>query len=88
MKHIFLLAASLALASTGSALAAVKVVNKDSSSHDLLVKCSSTADTSISGSSTRDIGNGPCTVSVKKTGSTATATGNETLTIQDGKISK
>lgn len=88
MKPIFLLAAAFALASTGSALAAVKVVNKDSSSHDLLVKCSSTADTSISGSSTRDIGNGPCTVSVKKTGSTATATGNETLTIQDGKISK
>lgn len=88
MKHLFLLAAGLALACTGSALAAVKVVNKDSSSHDLLVKCSSAADTSISGSSTRDIGNGPCTVSVKKTGSTATATGNEILTIQDGKISK
>lgn len=66
---------------------AVKLVNKDSASHDLTVKCSSTAQTSIGGSSTRDLGKGPCTVTVKKSGASATASGDATLVIQKGSIS-
>jgi len=70
------------------AMAGVKLVNKDGQSHDILIKCSSSADSSVGGSSTRDLGNGPCTVTVKQSGSSATASGNDTLTIKDGKISK
>lgn len=64
---------------------AVKLVNKDSQSHDLTIKCSSTAHSSIGASSTRDLGKGPCTVTVKKTGSAATS--SSTLTIKGGKVS-
>lgn len=70
------------------AMAGVKLVNKDGQSHDILIKCSSSADSSVGGSSTRDLGNGPCTVTVKQSGSSATGSGNDTLTIKDGKISK
>ncbi len=66
---------------------AVKLTNKDSSSHDITIKCSTTTQTSLSGNTTRDIGNGPCTVTVKKTNSSATASGNSTLVIKDGKVS-
>ena len=65
---------------------AVKLVNKDSQSHDLTVQCSSTAQTSIGGNSTRDLGKGPCTVTVKKSGASATASGEATLVIQKGSI--
>lgn len=66
---------------------AVKLANRDSSSHEVIVKCSSTAHTSIGASSTRDLGSGPCTVTVKKSGSSASASGSQTLTIKDGKVS-
>lgn len=65
---------------------AVKLVNKDSASHDVTIKCSSTAQSSIGGSSTRDLGKGPCTVTVKKTGSSATASGDGTLVIEKGGV--
>lgn len=71
-----------------SAFANVKLINKDSKSHDILIKCSSSADSSIGDSSTRDLGKGPCTVTVKKTGSSASGSGSDTLTIKDGKVSK
>ena len=74
------------LAATASLAFAVKLINRDSTSHDLVVKCSSTAQTSIGGSSTRDLGNGPCTVTVKETGSSATASGSQNLMIQNGSI--
>ncbi|MBM3786188.1 MAG: hypothetical protein FJW30_17655 [Acidobacteria bacterium] len=74
------------LAATASLALAVKLINRDSTSHDLVVKCSSTAQTSIGGSSTRDLGNGPCTVTVKKTGSSATASGSQNLMIQNGSV--
>jgi len=67
------------------AVAGVKLINKDSGSHDVTIKCSSTSQSSIGGNSTRDLGNGPCTVTVKKTGSSATGKGN--LVIKGGKIS-
>lgn len=66
---------------------AVKLVNKDSVSHDVTIKCSSTAQSSIGGSSTRDLGRGPCTVTVKKSGSSSTASGDATLVIERGSIS-
>ena len=74
------------LAATASLALAVKLINRDSTSHDLVVKCSSTAQTSIGGSSTRDLGNGPCTVTVKKTGASATASGSQNLMIQNGGV--
>lgn len=75
------------LALAAPAALAVKLANRDSSSHDVIVKCSSTSHSSIGASSTRDLGNGPCTVTVKKSGSSATASGSQTLTIKDGKVS-
>lgn len=77
-------AAALALAAGASAQ--IKLVNKDSKSHDLTIKCSSTAQSSIGGNSTRDIGKGPCTVTVKASGSSASASGKGELVIKDGKI--
>lgn len=74
------------LALAAPAAFAVKLANRDSSSHEVTVKCSSTSQTSIGASSTRDLGNGPCTVTVKKSGSSATASGSQTLTIKDGKV--
>jgi len=87
MKTHVLSVAILAFA-WGPALAQVKLVNKDSNSHDLVVKCTSSADTSIGGSSTRDLGKGPCTVTVKKTSSSASGSGNDTLEIKDGKVAR
>ena len=66
---------------------AVKLVNKDSVAHDVTIKCSSTAQSAIGGSSTRDLGKGPCTVTVKKSGASATASGDATLVIERGSIS-
>lgn len=84
--HSGLIAASLSatLGLAAGPVHALKLVNKDSHSHDLTVKCSSTAHTSIGAHSTRDLGKGPCTVTVKKTGSSASGSG--TLTIQGGKL--
>lgn len=85
-RSIQCLLAVAGLALCASASAQIKLVNKDSKSHDVLIKCSSSADSSIAGSSTRDIGKGPCTVTVKATKSSASATGKGELTIKDGKI--
>ena len=82
LVHAFALAA---LAAALPAAAQIKLVNKDSKSHDVTIKCSSTAQSSIAGSSTRDIGKGPCTVSLKGGGS-ASASGKGEIVIKDGKI--
>ena len=74
------------LALCASASAQIKLVNKDSKAHDVLIKCSSSADSSIAGSSTRDIGKGPCTVTVKSTKSSRSASGKGELTIKNGKF--
>ena len=83
-RSILLAVASLAFCAT--AAAQIKLVNKDSKAHDVQIKCSSTADSSIAGSSTRDIGKGPCTVTVKSTKSSATAKDKGELVIKDGKF--
>ena len=81
-----ILAGFAALAFCATASAQIKLVNKDSKSHDILLKCSSTSDSSIGANSTRDIGKGPCTVTVKSTKSTGSATGKGELVIKDGKV--
>ena len=86
LQAMKILCAVTLMAVVAPAAFAVKVANRDSSSHDILLKCSTTTHTSIGASSTRDVGNGPCTVTVKKTGSSATASGDATLTIKDGKV--
>ncbi len=83
-----LLALVLVLSLAGTSWASVKLTNKDSDSHDILIKCSSTTDSSVGGTSTRDIGTGPCTVTVKSSGSSATAQDGESLVIQGGNVSK
>lgn len=65
---------------------AVKLHNKDSQSHDITIKCSSTAQTSIGANSIRDLGNGPCTVTVKSGNSSATGSGSDTLVIRNGSV--
>ncbi|MBI1889435.1 MAG: hypothetical protein HYS18_02185 [Burkholderiales bacterium] len=86
MKRIAIAGVSGLLFFSASAFAGVKLVNKDSASHEVKIKCSSTAISSIGGNSTRDLGNGPCTVTVTKTGASATSSGG-TLTIKNGGIS-
>lgn len=68
--------------------AAVKVVNRDSSRHELLIKCSSTTHGSVGASSTSDIGKGPCTVTVKSSGASASGSGKDELVISKGSISR
>ncbi|CAN5501945.1 hypothetical protein BH11PSE11_BH11PSE11_13780 [soil metagenome] len=88
MKHLVLTGLTVALLSSTSAFAAVKVANRDSVSHNVTIKCSSSLNSNIAASSTRDVGKGPCTVIVLSTGSTATVNDNETLIIKDGKFAK
>ena len=58
MKRYFLPCVIGAMFFSTSAFANVKLVNRDSKSHDILIKCSSSTDSSIGDSSTRDLGNG------------------------------
>lgn len=86
MKKIMLALGLFLFSSTVQAN--VTLINKDSSSHDISIKCSSsTTSTSISGGTTRSIGNGPCTVTVKDSGATATGNDGQTLTITGGSVS-
>ena len=76
-----------ALIAAGPALA-VKVANRDSQSHELTIKCSTTTLGAVGASSTRDIGKGPCTVTVKTTGSSASGSGKDELVIVKGRFSR
>lgn len=82
MKKIFLLTLSLTLISVSAQ--AVKLVNRDSQSHQVIIQCSSTSHSSIGASSTRDLGSGPCTVTLKSTGASAKASGSTNIVIQKG----
>lgn len=68
--------------------AGVKLHNKDSESYDITVKCSSTVIRSISGSTVSDLGNGPCTVTLTKTGTSTTGQDGDTIVIANGGFSK
>lgn len=75
-----------ALAVAGPATAAVKLINKDAKAHDIKIQCASTSTGSIQSNVTREIGKGPCSVTVN--GSTAKGADGDTLVIKGGKVSK
>jgi hypothetical protein len=75
-----------ALVAAGPAMAAVKLINKDAKAHDIKIQCQSTSTGSIQSNTTRDIGKGPCTVTVD--GSSAKGADGDTLVIKGGKVSK
>jgi hypothetical protein len=77
----------LALALIAAPAIAAKLHNKDGKAHDISIKCSSTSTASIQPNTIRDLGSGSCTVTIKSTGSSATASGGTTLVIKDGKLS-
>ncbi len=82
------LAAVLVALTLPAAAHAVKLVNKDSETHEISIKCSTTTHTSIGGNVTRDIGNGPCTVTIKKTNASGSGSGNDTLEIRNGAVAR
>ncbi|MBI4412411.1 MAG: hypothetical protein HY541_08010 [Deltaproteobacteria bacterium] len=91
MKLSVVLVFILAFTVSSISSAAVKLRNSDSDSLDIQTKCGATettTDTSIAGSTVADIGTGPCTVTVKKTSSSATAEDGQNLIIKEGKVAK
>jgi hypothetical protein len=78
------LLASLLMSS--AAYADVSLTNRDSQAHDITVKCGSTTQTSIGSNTTRGLGRGPCTVTVKSTKASATGNGNDKLIIKNGTV--
>ena len=80
MRYRIPLLAVLAVASA-SALAEVKLHNKDSNAHDITVKCQSTVQRTIQSNTTTSLGKGPCSVKVKATGATLSGNNNDTLVI-------
>ena len=87
MKKRLFMSAILSLVAT-TAFASVKLINKDSDSYDITIKCSSTTQTSIGSNVSRDIGNGPCEVTLKSNGESGTGAEGDTLVIKDGKVTK
>ena len=78
---------TLAFVAVTASVSAVHLFNKGGP-QDVIIKCVSTSHASIGGNSTRDLGAGPCTVTVKSTGSSATASGSTDLVIDaSGNIS-
>ena len=69
-----------------NAYADLTLTNRDSKSHDITIKCSTTTQTSIASNVTRSIGNGPCTVTVKSTNASATGSGNAKMVIKNGAV--
>jgi len=86
MKFQYLFVPLIVVLTAAPAFAA-KLHNKDSKAHDISIKCSSTSTGSIQPNTIRDLGSGSCTVTVKSSGSSATASGNTTLVIKDAKLS-
>jgi hypothetical protein len=89
MKRAIQLAQAAVLAMpflSTAAYADVSLTNRDSQSHDITVKCGSTTQTSIGSNTTRGLGRGPCTVTVKSTKASATGNGNDKLIIKNGTV--
>jgi hypothetical protein len=76
----------LAMVIAGPALASVKLINKDAKAHDIKIHCSSTSTGSIQSNTSREIGKGPCTVTVGS--SSAKGADGDTLVIKGGAVSK
>lgn len=76
-----------ALTLAGSALA-VKLINKDYSSYAIKINCKgSPSSTHIGASTQRDLGTGPCTVTLPS-GASTTASGSQDIIIKNGGFSK
>ena len=71
------------LSGAGTAMADVSLTNRDSKSHEITIKCSSTTHTSIGANVTRGIGKGPCTVTLKSNGASGSGSGSDKLGIKD-----
>lgn len=70
----------------GGAIADVSLINRDGKSHEITLKCSSTSHTSIGANSTRGLGKGPCTVTLKGSNASATGSGNQKIVIKNGAV--
>lgn len=79
MKKLFILTLGLVMISYSAQ--AVKLINKSSQSENVIIKCSSVSHSSIGSHSSRDIGSGPCTVTLKSSGAKATASGSTNIVI-------
>lgn len=87
MKKMIIM--TLGLVMLAQVAQAIRLYNKDSDSHQVIIKCSSTTHTEIGPNSSRDIGNGPCTVTLKSTGASISASGSTDIIIEKGgKLSK
>ena len=82
MKKLILM--TLTFVCMAQAVQAIRLYNKDSESHKVIIKCSSTTHTEIGSNSSRDIGNGPCTVTLKDTGASISASGSTDIIIEKG----
>lgn len=86
MKILLKTTGYLTILFCATAYADITLTNRDSKSHDITIKCSTTTQTSIGSNVTRSIGNGPCTVTVKSTNASATGSGNAKLVIKNGAV--
>ncbi len=78
----------LAVVLAVSSASAVRLVNKDYSSYEVKITCNgSTRNTHIGAGSTADLGSGPCTVTLVKSGSTTNASGSQDIYIKNGGFS-
>ena len=68
-----------------AANADVKLQNKDSKSHDVIIKCNSTVQSSIQPNTTRSLGKGPCKVELKASGIVLSGSGDDTIVIPRAK---
>ena len=68
-----------------AAHADVKLQNKDSKSHDIIIKCNSTVQSSIQSNTTRSLGKGPCKVTLKASGIELSGSGDDTIVIPKSK---
>lgn len=68
-----------------AAHADVKLQNKDSKSHDIIIKCNSNVQSSIQPNTTRSLGKGPCKVTLKASGIELSGSGDDTIVIPKAK---
>ena len=87
MKHIMIAVTAVGVMLSANVFADVRIENKDSQAYDLSSQCAGSGLSRVSANTDSSLGTGPCTVTVKATGSTATAQDGGKLVIQNGQIS-
>lgn len=88
MKNLMQFATAAGLLCSSAAIADVSLTNRDSKAHDIIIKCASTSHASIGPNTTRGVGKGPCTVTVKSTNASATGNGTDKLVIKNGAVGR